>query len=488
MAKAEPIELIYSLVGYPQETEWLEFKRDNSDPVQIGKDISALANAAAWLERDVAYKVWGIDDESHALMGTTFDPYQAKGQGSQNLLIWLKQKLTPNANYEFSTIHHQDRRYVVLTIRAANMQPVCFQGQAYMREGSSTTELRQGSEKEVELWRRLQRANYELRNADGDLSLQGVEERLNLQVFFDLLHLQTPESKDALVKPLAGQNIIRAQDNGLYSITNLGALLLARDLESFAGLGKRAMRVLRFSGKSNIEIIEDITFNEGYATSLSQAEDYLARATPARESSDGMFRRISFAYPRRAIRELLANMAIHQDLSVANQGPLVCLYSNRIVFSNPGESLIQVDRILNDPPKTRNMHLVNLLRQMDICEEGGTGWDIAVSACESAFIPAPRITSDAESGTKVVLFSDLSYSRMSKAERLDALYWHACLKYAESEALSNQSLRERFGLDDSPNSSLAMSRLIREGCKEGLIKVQDDSVGSKARRYIPAWS
>ena len=43
MADQHAMELIYSLVGYPCETEWLEFKEDNKDPLRIGEDISALA-------------------------------------------------------------------------------------------------------------------------------------------------------------------------------------------------------------------------------------------------------------------------------------------------------------------------------------------------------------------------------------------------------------------------------------------------------------
>lgn len=35
-----------------------------------------------------------------------------------------------------------------------------------------------------------------------------------------------------------------------------------------------------------------------------------------------------------------------------------------------------------------------------------------------------------------------------KSERKNAVYWHTCLLYAQGESMSNQSLRERFGLSD----------------------------------------
>ena len=77
---------------------------------------------------------------------------------------------------------------------------------------------------------------------------------------------------------------------------------------------------------------------------------------------------------------------------------------------------------------------------------------------------------------------------MTKAERMDAVYWHACFMYARDDPMGNQSLRTRFGLDESKTSSVAMSRLIRECCDAGLIKEEDPADGPKNRRYLPAWA
>lgn len=256
----------------------------------------------------------------------------------------------------------------------------------------------------------------------------------------------------------------------------------------FPGLAKRPIRILRFVGKGNREIVADRTFDAGYAISLPQAEEYVMSNVPAAETVDGAFRRIRHAYPQRAVRELLGNMVIHQDLSVSDQGPLIGIYENRLEFGNPGASLIRPERVLNAQPKTRNKALVGLLRQMDLCEEGGTGWDLAVEACEHWHMLPPRMSSDEELGTRVTLFAGNGFERMSKRDRLDALYWHACLQLADGESMNNKTLRERFGLEDDNKSSLAMSRLIREGCEAGIIKVEDADVGTRSRRYLPCWA
>ena len=60
--------------------------------------------------------------------------------------------------------------------------------------------------------------------------------------------------------------------------------------------------------------------------------------------------------------------------------------------------------------------------------------------------------------------------------------------FANGMSMNNQSLRERFGLDGERKNTLAMSRLIREGCKANLIKEEDEEAGPKNKRYIPKWA
>lgn len=488
MGEASPMELIYSLIGYPEETEWIELKDANADPERIGRDISALANAAAFNGRDWAYKIWGVNDQTRELMGTTFNPLTKKAKGNQDLLIWLKRFISQNASYEFERVEGADRSFVILKIRASIGQPVYWNGVAYIREGSSTTRLVPGSAKEAELWRRLQSGNFEELVAEKDVIAEEVGDLLDLGAYFDLLRVRRPGELSSVLEALDEQGVIRSQDNGRYSITNLGALLIARDLAAFRSLRCKALRVVRFSGTSGLDITEDTTFTKGYALSLPEAERHIMAMTPAREILDGAFRRIQTEYPQRAVRELLSNMVIHQDLSDMTSGPAAWVYSNRIKFTNPGVTLIPVERMLNAQPRTRNVALVRCLRQMGLCEEGGTGWDLAVASCEALHMPAPQVRSEDGLGTEVTLFGSRAYDRMAKAERKDAVYWHACLSYAQDETMSNQSLRERFGLDDSKTSSVAMSRLIRECCNDGLIKEEDETAGTKYRRYIPAWA
>lgn len=67
-------------------------------------------------------------------------------------------------------------------------------------------------------------------------------------MYFTLLKIPQPAEKDAVAHYLNEDGIIQKQDNGLYSITNLGAILFAKDLNEFARLGRKAMRVVQYKG------------------------------------------------------------------------------------------------------------------------------------------------------------------------------------------------------------------------------------------------
>lgn len=134
------IALIDELRALPAETAWLEFKGNNTDPDMIGKRCSALSNSARLEGRDFAYMLWGIEDASHAVIGTHFDP-DAATTGGQLLQLWLANRLQPSIPFNFRVANHPQGRVVVLEIPAAMGAPVAFSSIPYIRIGSATPKL-----------------------------------------------------------------------------------------------------------------------------------------------------------------------------------------------------------------------------------------------------------------------------------------------------------------------------------------------------------
>ncbi|MDE0140785.1 MAG: ATP-binding protein [Caldilineaceae bacterium] len=83
------VHLVDELCQLSGETEWVEFKRNYHSAQMIGEYISALANAACLKYKPKAYLLYGIQDETHEVVGTSFDPYTEKGKGNQDLLPWI---------------------------------------------------------------------------------------------------------------------------------------------------------------------------------------------------------------------------------------------------------------------------------------------------------------------------------------------------------------------------------------------------------------
>lgn len=82
--------LVRELCKLPREPEWVEFKANNDNPQEIGEYLSALANAAALAGKTRAYLLWGVRDDDHALVGTTFDPGSAKKGNEPRCPRWAR--------------------------------------------------------------------------------------------------------------------------------------------------------------------------------------------------------------------------------------------------------------------------------------------------------------------------------------------------------------------------------------------------------------
>ena len=189
-------------------------------------------------------------------------------------------------------------------------------------------------------------------------------------------------------------------------------------------------------------------------------------------------------YPELAIRELIANSIVHQDFTISGTGPMVEIYSDRIEITNPGIPLVEIDRFIDNPPKSRNEQLASFLRRIGVCEERGSGFDKVVAKTEEFQLPAPKIELYKEH-IKVTLFAHMPYSKMTKEDKLRACYLHACLKYVNNDYLTNTSLRERFGIE--PKNNAMVSRIIKNTIDENLIKPYEEDTAPRYMKYVPYW-
>jgi ATP-dependent DNA helicase RecG len=154
MNPAELQAKLDELLRLPAETEWVEFKHNNDHPEEIGEYLSALANGAALHGKRTAYMVWGVEDGTHTVLGTTFKPRLAK-KGNEELENWLLRLLDPRIDFAIYEFERNGASVVLFAIQAANSTPVRFSGEAYIRVGSYKKKLKDFPEKERRLWQLL---------------------------------------------------------------------------------------------------------------------------------------------------------------------------------------------------------------------------------------------------------------------------------------------------------------------------------------------
>lgn len=481
---ARTLAIIGDVLQLPAETSWVEFKENNEDPNMIGKLISALSNAARFADKDFAYIIWGVRDNSKELIDTKFNPSSQK-QNNQPLDLWLAQRLKPSLNFKFEPVEYLGSHLVLLTIPAASTSPIEYEGVAYCRIGSATPKLSDYPERLRALWTKLQPFSWEFGIAAQFLTGDEVLERLDYSAYFELTGQPLPDNRVGIFDKLLSDRLILNDAGGHWNITNLGALLFAKRLGDFStSLERKGVRFVAYNGISRADAVTHRQDGQkGYAIGFKGLVEYIDSLLPRNEHIGKAFREEKPLYPSIAIRELIANALIHQDMTITGAGPLIEMFSDRMEITNPGQPLMDPKRFLDSPPRSRNEAIASLMRRMRICEEQGTGIDKVIVSVELHQMPPPDFRMESES-VRAVLFAPRKFADMTPDERIRACYQHAALKYVTGQRMKNSTLCERFGIE-SHNSSQA-SLVIKNALKVGLIRVDDPD--HPRAGYVPFWA
>lgn len=351
---------------------------------------------------------------------------------------------------------------------------------------SCKKKLRDYPDTERELWAIFSKKPFEtliaLENVSGDFVLRAIDSA----AYFDMLSLDLPSDKCKILDALLEEGMIAKNESGNYNITNFGAILYAKRLADFPSLERKAVRVIKYEGSDRMGAASKEQVGvKGYANGFEGLIGYISNLLPNNEILGGAIRKTVPMYPEIAIRELVANAVIHQNFFMQGTSPLVEIFSERMEITNPGTPLIDKARFIDHPPISRNEKLAAFMRRIGVCEERGSGYDKVVFQTEFYQLPAPEIEIYNDH-TKVTLYAHKEFAKMDKEDRYRACYLHACLKRVNRNAMTNASLRERFGIDKQ-NSSM-VSRLLNETCALGWIYISPDSTSAKNRKYLPFWA
>ncbi len=475
---------LIELLNNPRESEWIEFKVNDYEPQDIGEYLSALSNSACLHEREVGYLIFGIEDKTYKIVGTNFKPREAK-VGNEELENWLATQLNPRIDFKIYEFILETKQIVVFKIDAAKDTPVKFRGVDYIRIGSYKKKLSDFTEKARKIWNKSLIKRFEKELATTDKESDEILALIDYSSMFDLLKQPLPENRTAILEKLEHEKIIIKKHNH-FCITNLGAILFAKDINKFEELSRKAVRVILYKGKDRTITEREQIGKKGYANGFEGLIDFVNNVLPSNEEIGKALRTETKIYPSLAIRELIANSLIHQDFTIKGSSPMIEIFNDRIEITNPGKPLINILRFIDHNPESRNEMLAHFMRRIGVCEERGSGIDKVIFQCEFYQLPAPDFI-EGENFTRVILYSPRALRDMDKKNKIRACYQHCSLKYVSGSIMTNQSLRERFGIEDK--NYPMVSRIISDTLEEKLIKDYDPSSSSKKyAKYLPFWA
>lgn len=462
------------------EIDWKESLSPNN--AKLCKHISAFANLPGG-----GFLVFGIDNKTANIKGVNKDQADII---VEKLASLCRDGVAPLVSIDHSIETYQNQNLLFIHIKESAVKPVHLSEKtiedSYIRSGGTT---RKASRQEVGiLMLNSKTPSWEELHASKLLNEVEVITLLEYGKVLDLLDKPVPSNIEEITKWMTEEKmLVKVDDKGFY-ITNFGAISAAKDLTKFDGLSRKAVRLIKYEGKNKSGNSKEFPGNRGYAIGFEGLIQFIKGLLQDSEIIKSALRVETTIYPEEAVRELVANILIHQDFGIRGTGPMIEIFDDRIVFTNPGKLLPSknIERLIRTTPESRNEVLASAFRRYNICEERGSGFEKAVIAIELFGLPPLRFE-EFENSFKVTMYAPKKYGDMSLNERIEACYQHSIIELYGNGGFNNTSLRKRFGMNDKQAAQISL--LIKEAIKVGRVKAKDsDNVSKKFSIYVPYWA
>lgn len=394
------LELLERLRDRSQEGAAVEFKSNLNEPAEIGQYISALANSAALEGASRAWMIWGVADATHEVIGTSFDPFAAKVEGNQSLIMWLQRMTTPKADFTFHQVQHSVGAVVMLEIHPARTAPVAFQNIRYIRIDSHKTKLGEHSDKEARLWELLgQKSDWSGELVAGasldDLAPEAIEMARKRFTDYLLKSERDVERHDQIRHDAAGWDVPTLLNKAKLTkqgrVTRSALLLLGKD-ESAHFLAPADTKISWVLRDVNNTTVSSQHFSLPLLLSTDKVFSYIRNVTIEHMPDGTLFPTAIQQYDPWVIREALHNCIAHQDYQLGGKINLV-EHPDRLVFSNLGQFIPpSVEWMLehqSPPEHYRNQWLIDGMIRLRMIDQVGSGIRRMFQTQRDRFFPLP---------------------------------------------------------------------------------------------------
>jgi ATP-dependent DNA helicase RecG len=486
------LNILDQLRRLPCEEATVEFKLNWDRPEDIGEYLSALANAAALEHHDRAWMVWGVENWSQKVKGTSFDPFSAKGEGNQPLIMWLTQMTSPRPDFQFHEVQHPDGRLIMLEIHPPRIAPLAFKGVRYIRIDSHKSRLSEYPGKEARLWEAIIGVDDWTGQIVTDAKLNDLDT--------EAIEFARAKFTEYLIKtePAADRHEkIREEAKGL----SVPILLNKAHITKQGRITRSALLLLGKEEATHFLTPADVKISWILRDAQNQAMGGQHFGMPLLLSSESLFRRIRnvpveympdgtlfpipvVPYDSWVIREALHNCIAHQDYRLGGKINVV-EHPDRLVFSNLGAFVPpSVEWMLENqspPEHYRNQWLIDGMVRLRMIDQLGSGIRRMFETQRERFFPLPDYIIDND----LAGMPRVEVSIIGKI--LDVKYTKALMRRADlplCQVILLDRVQKRQRLTPSEAKSLRMAKLIEGRAPNHFISAKvADWTGQKAR-YI----
>ena len=373
------IDILENLLTFNDEYEWFDFKENWFSKDEIGEYISAISNGAAFCGKEYGYIIWGVNDKTKEIVGTTvnFD----RDIDGEPYKHYLARKLQPSIAFETVNFDYKNERIVMLIIPAAKSTKTKYNGIDYIRIGSSKEKLARFPEYEIKLNSILMNGYPTIVNTSAPdyaqeltfeklflyYAAKGIE--LRKETFEKTLKLKTKDNKyNIMAYILSDQNDIPVR------------------VSVFSGIDKSApLFSVKEFGNTCIMYSMDKILEYGDAINIIQADE---RNRISERKDVPLFNYEAF-------HEAILNAFIHNKWLTLN-APQISIFTNRIEILSHGGLAIDQDEsgFYSGSSLPVNEVLASIFLQLRISERSGRGVPkiVSIYGKESITIEKNRIT------------------------------------------------------------------------------------------------
>lgn len=373
------IDILENLLTFKDEYEWFDFKENWFSKDEIGEYISAISNGAAFCGKEYGYIIWGVNDKTKEIVGTTvnFD----RDIDGEPYKHYLARKLQPSIAFETVNFDYKNERIVMLIIPAAKSTKTKYNGIDYIRIGSSKEKLARFPEYEIKLNSILMNGYPTIVNTSAPdyaqeltfeklflyYAAKGIE--LRKETFEKTLKLKTKDNKyNIMAYILSDQNDIPVR------------------VSVFSGIDKSTpLFSVKEFGNTCIMYSMDKILEYGDAINIIQAD----------ERNRISERRDVPLFNYEAFHEAILNAFIHNKWLTLN-APQISIFTNRIEILSHGGLAIDQDEsgFYSGSSLPVNEVLASIFLQLRISERSGRGVPkiVSIYGKESIKIEKNRIT------------------------------------------------------------------------------------------------